>query len=107
MKTFRARLAVLGLSVALGASAQPQGSIQTGTPIPVSEGARTIVLRPDTKHINVDEGEAIKFVAGDTVFAWRFDGRSIKVFDLQQVAPSGALASPVKVYIRPKLMHDR
>jgi Heavy-metal resistance protein CzcE len=107
MKSLRTCTAVVALATALGASAQNQGSLLTGTPIPVTADLRTIVIRPDTKHINVDEGEAIKFVAGDAVFAWRFDGRYAKVFDLQQVAPGGALANPVKVYVRPKLLHDR
>ena len=70
----------------------------------VAEAQRTIGLASDTRWVNVNQDEAVRFVAGGIEFAWRFDGTGLRPFDLRSIAPAGALAQPVTVYIRPRVM---
>lgn len=73
-----------------------------GDPALPSAAARTIVITPDTKWVNVTGGEIVKFIVGDKTFAWNFDvGVTISSFDLNQVAPPGALNHAVVAYVAP------
>lgn len=62
--------------------------------------ARTIVVGPDTRSVNVTRGDIVKFVANGEEFAWHFDGR-LPSFNLKQIAPQGAIAEDLSVYITP------
>jgi hypothetical protein len=79
--------------------AQGTRSLYTGSSVPAASGARTIVIGPDTRWVNVNQGEEIRFVVGSVEFGWRFDAPGSRSFDLQQVAPAGALNRPVMAYI--------
>src|SRR5258706_585978 len=59
---------------------------------------RTIVIGANTRSVNVNHGEVVKFVANGQEFTWDFDGVP-QAFDLKQVAPQGALDHDVRVYI--------
>jgi len=61
---------------------------------------RTIVVGPDTRWVNVDQGEIVKFVVNGQEFAWHFDG-TLPALNLKQIAPQGAIARDVSVYIAP------
>lgn len=92
-------LALVGLTASLSASAQDAPNLFWGSPVPVAQAQRSIVIAPDTRWVNVAQGEAIRFVAGGVEFGWKFDGLGARSFDLRQVAPSGALLKAVPVYI--------
>jgi hypothetical protein len=71
-----------------------------GDPVPTTNVDRTIVIRPDTKHVNVIGGETIKFVVGEKTFAWRFSGGvTAQSFDLTRIAPPGVLDHSVIAYV--------
>jgi hypothetical protein len=71
-----------------------------GTPAEPPDARRTIVIGPDTRYVNVTEGDVIKFVAGDQTFAWKFDtALTVRSFDLKEVAPPGSLNHTVTAYI--------
>lgn len=73
-----------------------------GDPASPAEATRTIVIKPDTRWVNVTGGETVKFVAGDKSFAWTFNvASSVLSFDLNRVAPPGFLDHPVKAYLAP------
>jgi hypothetical protein len=73
-----------------------------GQPAPVTAAQRTIVINPDTKYVNVEGGQIVKFVVGDKAFAWDFFvARTIGAFDLNAVAPPGMLDHPVRAYVSP------
>lgn len=73
-----------------------------GDPAPASAAERTIVLGADTRHVNVTEGDTVRFVAGDKSFTWKFQvAKGITSFDLNSVAPSGLLQKEVRAYIAP------
>jgi hypothetical protein len=64
---------------------------------------RTITITPDTKFVNVEGGQIVKFDLGEQTFVLDFDGaEAIGSFDLNQVLPPGSLDHPVKVYVSPK-----
>jgi hypothetical protein len=73
-----------------------------GDPAPIAAATRTIVITPDTKWVNVQGGEVIKFVVGDQSFAWNFFvGWLVSSFDLALVAPPGLLPHSVIAYVSP------
>jgi hypothetical protein len=73
-----------------------------GNPAAVGTGEKTIVITPQTRHVNVTGGEIIDFKVGDKAFAWHFFVAStVSAFDLQRVAPPGMLNHSVIAYVAP------
>ena len=89
----------LGLVAAPLTYAQTSSTILLGSAASTDSAARTITLTATSRWINVMQGESVRFISGTTEFAWRFDGFGGRSFDLRQVAPAGALAQPITVYI--------
>ena len=61
-----------------------------------------ITITPDTKWVNVTQGDAVKFVDQQTgqSFVWSFDTPGAENFDLSAVAPAGVLAGQhVQAYV--------
>ncbi|KQQ97663.1 hypothetical protein ASF77_04675 [Massilia sp. Leaf139] len=78
-----------------------------GTPVPASAATRTVNLSPNMHSINVVAGDTIRFVNGSGEFGWSFDvSPLVQVFDLNQVAPSGALGHPLRVYVAPNPLYS-
>jgi len=91
-------VAALALSSAsLSAFALTNGD-RYGEPASPAVADRTIVIGPNTRWVNVNHGEIVKFVANGKEFAWDFDGLP-QTFDLKEVAPQGAIDHNVRVYI--------
>src|SRR6267143_7327055 len=98
MKTLVKAVAVLALSAAsLSAVALTNADRYGEAAIPV-DAQRTIVIGANTRFVNVNHGEIVKFVANGQEFTWDFDGVP-QAFDLKQVAPQGAIDHSVRVYI--------
>jgi membrane protease subunit (stomatin/prohibitin family) len=97
MKMLKA-VAVLALSAASLSAVAMTNADRYGEAASAAAADRTIVIGPNTRFVNVNHGEIVKFVANGQEFAWDFDGVP-QAFDLKQVAPQGALAQNVKVYI--------
>ncbi len=96
---FTLTVASLALVACLSAAAQGAGNFFWGSPVPVAQAGRTIVINPDTRWVNVAQGETVRFVAGNVEFGWKFDGPGSRSFDLAQVAPAGAVTRPLTVYV--------
>ena len=91
-------VAALALSTAsLSAVALTNADLYGEAASPAS-AERTIVVGPNTRWVNVNHGEIVKFVAGGQEFAWDFDGVP-HTFDLKQIAPQGAIDHDVRVYV--------
>jgi hypothetical protein len=107
MKTISFSVAAIGLATALGAHAAPAAELVKvpaqllGDPAPTADATRTIVIRPDTKYVNVVQDDVVKFVTDKQQFAVKFDGESDTPFNLQRIAPAGALDHAVTVYVEP------
>ncbi len=101
MKKISAIFAIAGLAASLCATAQGIGTRLMGSATPAAQTERTIVVNQDTKWVNVKSGDVVKFVSGNTEFGWRFDGPAPRSFDLQLIAPAGAVSRAITVYVAP------
>lgn len=73
-----------------------------GDPAPPAAATKTIVIRPDTRWINVTGGDIVRFVVGDKSFGWAFNvGTGVNLFNLNRVAPPGMLDHRVDAYVAP------
>ncbi|WP_225984748.1 CzcE family metal-binding protein [Noviherbaspirillum aerium] len=74
-----------------------------GQEIPASAHTDQIVsIGPDTRHVNVQGGNSVRFIVGDREFAWHFNvARTIDSFDLREVAPPGILGHAVIAHVSP------
>jgi hypothetical protein len=99
MKKLSFVLGVAGMVASLAAGAAVSAKL-LGEPVAPEQAERTIVITPTTKYVNVTEGDVVKFVANGTAFAWNFDSPpEISSFELNRVAPAGALDHRVTVYV--------
>jgi hypothetical protein len=84
------------------ANAAPLEQAARGSVAPASASAEQVIVITDaTRHVNVAGGATVRFVVGDQSFTWTFQNGTAHVtpFDLQEVAPKGVLAHPVKTYV--------
>jgi hypothetical protein len=73
-----------------------------GDPAAPSAAQRTIVINPNTKYVNVEGGEVVRFVAEGKEFAWNFFvAKTVSSFRLNEVAPPGMLDHEVRAYVSP------
>jgi hypothetical protein len=95
------------LTACMSASAVTPRADLLGTPVPPTAATRTVTLTAATRYVNVTGGEVVRFQGGGQEFAWSFDTSPlVQVFDLGQVAPSGALGRGVRVYIAPNPLYS-
>ena len=93
---------ILALGALNGCATRPVPRDFYGQLAPVSAAERVIVIRPDTKHVNVEGGQIVKFDVGDKSFAWHFlTAPGIAAFKLNDVVPPGILDHTVMAYISP------
>jgi hypothetical protein len=96
---------VLGLAVFASALPSHAGDGRLallGQPAPAAAAERTIVITPDTRYVNVEGGETVRFVVGERVFAWSFDGAlTVDAVDLKRIVPAGVVTNKVIAYVAP------
>lgn len=69
-------------------------------------GGRAIAVDDGTRHIDVTNGETVRITAGGKSFSWHVDTfPNVSEFDLSRVAPGGAIASGVRVYVAPNPLY--
>jgi len=94
-------IASLALSAAsLTTAAKVTEADMLGSAAQPSAAQRTIVIDDKTKWITVEHDEVVRFLSNGQEFAWTFKGMSSS-FDLNKVAPAGALERALKVYVWP------
>lgn len=102
---FAAAIASL-LAASMPASAVTPRADLLGTAVPAHAADRTVNLGQGMRSINVVSGDTIRFVNGGSEFAWSFmTSPIVQVFDLNQVAPDGALGHPLLVYVAPSPLY--
>jgi hypothetical protein len=77
-----------------------------GGPGSPSMVTRTIVIKPETRYVNVTGGEVIRFEVDNKSFVWNFNGQRSS-FDLARVAPTAVLDHKVTAYVAPNPMYPR
>ena len=101
MKRIVRTLAMLTLSAAsLTGIAKVTEADMLGNAAQPSAAQRTIVIDDKTKWITVEHDEVVRFLSNGQEFAWAFKGMSSS-FDLNKIAPAGALDRALKVYVWP------
>lgn len=106
MNTIRTKV-LLGLAlsaslIAAGANAAPAAHDASwyGAPVTVQKGARTIVVTPQTRYVNVTNGETVTFAVGEQRFSFQFQTYpQTQVTELSTIAPAGVEVGGVRVYI--------
>lgn len=102
MKTQRIHLIAVALLAACAHGKVEQPIAFLGDPAPLTAAAKTMVITPDTKWVNVTGGDIVRFDVGDKSFAWTFNVASgVRSFDLSRVAPPGILNRRVEAYVAP------
>jgi len=112
MKPISRSIAVLALSAAslsAFASMKPADLFGEATQAPSTERAiitaiadRTINVTGDTKWVNVNHYEVVRFAANGREFTWYFDGvAQPRPFNLADIAPAGFVDHNVTVYVAP------
>jgi hypothetical protein len=101
MRLFVSSVAALTLSAAsLAVTASVTEADMLGNAAQPSAAQRTVVIDAKTRWVTVERGDVVKFVANGQEFAWVFNGMASS-FDLNRVAPTGALNRDLKVYVWP------
>jgi hypothetical protein len=100
MKLLVPAVVSIALSVASLSAFAMTNADYYGEAINPAAAVRTIVVGPNTRWVNVDQGEIVKIVANGQEFAWHFDG-TLPTFNLKQIDPRGAIDQDVSVYIAP------
>ncbi|MRW82726.1 CzcE family metal-binding protein [Pseudoduganella sp. FT26W] len=71
-----------------------------GSTAPQTAAEKLIAVGPQTKYINVDNGETVTFVHGHEMFTWNFRTlHESDSFKLADIAPAGFDAGNVEVYV--------
>ena len=61
---------------------------------------RHLVIKGDTKWVNVDDGDTVEFNVDGKSFTWHFDTlRGESAFELSKIAPEGIDVGKVTVYV--------
>ena len=108
MKTTLLIPTVLALTLSLSAVssiAAPNLNL-LGETAPAATAVRTITITPDTRYVNVQDGQAVNFDVGGKTFTWAFNG-PVASFDLNRVAPPGLLDHVVTAYVAPDPLYRR
>lgn len=98
----RAALLLLSAAIATGASAAgPTGErADFGVAVAGSAAERTIEIKPNTKHVNVVDGETVKFSVDGKEFSWHFrTWPNTNQFALEKIAPEDTQANGVTVHV--------
>ena len=104
-----AALTLSAASLSAGAALKPSDLLGERAQAPSAERAiytaaaeRTITITGDTKWVNVNHYEVVRFAANGSEFTWYFDGMvQSRPFDLAEIAPAGFVKHGVTVYVAP------
>jgi hypothetical protein len=83
------------------ATASPRVDL-LGTPATDAAAVRTVVITDQTKYVNVESGQIVRFMVNGTAFTWNFNGpQDISSGHLNRITPDGFLNHNVNVYVAP------
>jgi len=71
-----------------------------GSAVSASAATETIRLAPDTKYVNVNNGDTVDFISGGKSFTWHFETfPGTTSLDLSTIAPKDLHPGAVRVYV--------
>lgn len=72
-----------------------------GSYAPQNSADETIVLKPESKWVTVDDGETVKFVIGKNTFTWNFSTfHQPLVLSMAAIAPENIGTANIRIYVR-------
>lgn len=94
-------LFALSISVGAGiAQAAPAGAGQHGAIVRDAASVRTIVVKPDTKWVNVTNGEIVTFDVAGQRFTYHFQAwPNINSLPMSAIAPQELNVAGIRVYV--------
>jgi plastocyanin len=102
-RTLSASIAIFIVSASVAASAQSAVSTEAakyGQIVPANSTRKEIVVKPDTKWVNVRDGDTVRFVADGRNFTWHFATYpNTTHLDLATIAPQDFPSGKVTVYV--------
>jgi hypothetical protein len=108
MKTKSLVPVVLAFTLSLSAlsSIAATNTSLLGETAPATAADEAITINHDTRYVNVQGGQIVRFDIGGQTFTWNFDGAaSVQSFDLNQVTPPGLLDHSVMAYVSPNTLY--
>jgi hypothetical protein len=106
MKTIIPAVVALTLSLSALSSMAATPVDLLGDTAPAAAANRTITIAPDTRYVNVEGGQTVRFNVGEKTFTWDFDGPdTVWAFDLNRVTPPGLLDHTVTAYVSPNPLY--
>jgi hypothetical protein len=94
--------AVLPLLAACAAYDPAPRADLLGMPVAPAAATQAVTVTPATRWVNVTANDAVRFAVDGREFAWAFNvGPTVRVFDLNRVAPPGLLGRELLVYLDP------
>lgn len=97
------RTAVIAAAIASTASGAYAATVNTkefGMATAAANADRHVVIKADTKWVNIDDGDTVKFDVNGNSFTWHFDTlRGESAFELSKIAPEGVDVGKVIVYV--------
>jgi hypothetical protein len=73
-----------------------------GMQVAPTAATQTVTITPATRWVNVTANDVVRFVVDGQEFGWAFNtGPTVRVFDLNRVAPPGLLGRELLVYVDP------
>jgi len=102
-RSITSTFALLIVSVSMAATAQsavPASGGLYGQNVPANATRKEIVVTPQTKWVNVTDGDTVRFVADGHSFTWHFSTYpNTTHLDLASIAPRDFQSSKVVVYV--------
>ncbi|MBD8531654.1 MULTISPECIES: CzcE family metal-binding protein [unclassified Massilia] len=78
-----------------------------GMTAPIAAATRTVTIAPQTRYVNVNQGDIVKFEVDGKAFAWQFDTeRPQGWLDLSLFAPKGTNTHAVQVFVGPNPLYQ-
>jgi hypothetical protein len=102
MKT-QTTILLLAAVFATAANAAPRGDAAAyGQPVSSNSADRVIELTPQTRFVNVTNGETVTFEKGGQRFTWHVDTfNNVAEFALAKISPNTMNINGVEVYVAP------
>jgi len=111
-KTHIAAIALLTtLFAGAASSASAFGLTHTSADFGASAAAqaatRTIVIQADTRYVNVENGDTVKFDVNGKTFTFAFNTLTGETsFELSRIAPEGVDVPQVRVFVAPNPLYQ-
>lgn len=95
------RLAAASFAMLMaGAAFAADDTTEYGQAVAATNAQRVIVVKPDTKWVNVNDGDTVEFQFNGSSLTWNFSTlRGESAFDLSRIVPAGTLDQMVTVYV--------